>query len=58
MAFIRLLRRSIHLHRSTERIAALPMYDFPQVREAHDTTFGRVRQLEFEAQHWRYPVLL
>ena len=23
-----------------------------------DTTFGRVRRLEFEAQHWRYPVLL
>ena len=23
-----------------------------------DTTFGRVRELEFEAQHWRYPVLL
>jgi hypothetical protein len=23
-----------------------------------DTTFGRVRQLELDAQHWRYPVLL
>lgn len=23
-----------------------------------DTTFGRVRELEVEAQHWRYPVLL
>jgi hypothetical protein len=23
-----------------------------------DITFARVRQLELDAQHWRYPVLL
>ena len=32
------------MHESTERIAALPMYDFPQLREAHDRLWEALAQ--------------